>query len=278
MSEVEPDRMAAEFCVVCGRTDQPLADGVCPDCFAKRTSLVSVAQHPKVVICPTCGARLVGRHWEGSGSPTMLGPTDLLPFLRPHEEVAIRRVAWEEKGANPLVRDIKGQVSVRFRGTEQVVPVHFSVQIEHRTCTDCSRRSGHYYTSILQLRGDGTGRHESARDLRARLARVWDTALKECRADWHHALAFKEERPEGWDMFLSDTLVARALSRWMKTRFHADLKESATLWGRKDGRDVYRVTFCLRIPARPADEIERPGAREADAVRPTGPARPRVQR
>jgi NMD protein affecting ribosome stability and mRNA decay len=42
------------------------------------------------------------------------------------------------------------------------------------------------------------------------------------------------------------------VARFAKTRLGAQLKESATLWGRKNGKDVYRVTFCLRVPDRNA--------------------------
>ena|SRR5690348_11318731 len=125
-----------------------------------------------------------------------------------------------------------------------------TVKIEHRTCPDCSRRSGRYFTARLQLRAEEDGPAESAPERRARLERAWATILPEARGDWKRALSWKEPLPEGWDYFLTDTLAARSLARLAKARLHAELKETATLWGRKDGHDVYRVTICLRIPHR----------------------------
>jgi nonsense-mediated mRNA decay protein 3 len=170
---------------------------------------------------------------------------------------------------------MEGDVALRFRGIERSVAVKLEVRIEHRTCLDCSRRSGHFYTAQIQLRAPEEPRREPARALRARLAQVWDLARQETQNHWEQAVSFAEELPEGWDYFFTDTLAARGLARWMKNRFHAELKESASLWGRKDGRDVYRVTFCLRVPK---------GAPEAKSsprtVRPRGPLRKssRVQR
>lgn len=245
--------MEGDFCVVCGRTGLPIEEGVCADCFAKTHPLITVDPHAKVVLCPTCGSRMVGSHWERSGSSTLLVPEDLTPLLRTHPEVGIRRVAWEETGLNPLVRELRAVADVRFRDTERKVAVEFQVRIEHRTCPDCSRKTGHFFTAIIQLRGP-EGRHVGAhREDRERLHRLWDRELPEARAEWRKALSWEERLPEGWDFYLVDTVSARALARWLKRRLGATLTESPTLYGRKDGRDIFRVTFCLRVPEAPGE-------------------------
>lgn len=247
--EPTDDRPASgEFCVLCGRTGRPLVDGVCADCEAGRRTLVSARPHATVVLCPTCGAREVGKHWERAGSSALLGSEDLTPFLVPDDEVAIRRVEWEETGSNPLLKNIHGDVHVRFRGLERVVPVDFTTRIVHRSCPDCSRRSGHYYTATIQLRGPEEGSHRKAPELRARLAEVWDATMPSARADWRSHHSWTERKPEGWDHFFTETLAARNVARLFKDRFGAEVKESASLAGRKDGRDLYRVTFAVRLP------------------------------
>jgi NMD protein affecting ribosome stability and mRNA decay len=69
-------------------------------------------------------------------------------------------------------------------------------------------------------------------------------------------MSWREELPEGYDVFFTETLAARSVARVAKQKFRATIKESATLFGRKNGQDIYRVTFCLRFPrpapARPA--------------------------
>lgn len=240
--------MEGEFCVVCGRTDRLLTNGECADCFAKRAPLVTIAERPVVVLCPTCGSRLIRQHWEPSTAGTHLTAADLTPLLVPLEEVGIRRVRWTERGGNPLQRELEGAVDVRVRGTERTVPVHLVVRVEHRTCPTCSRKSGRYYTSLIQLRGPEEGSRETARVRRERLGALWDAVLPEARPMWREALSWAEPLPEGWDFYLTDTEAARALARFMKQRLGAELKESATLYGRKDGRDLYRVTICLRVP------------------------------
>jgi len=244
--------MASEFCVVCGRTDRVLDHGVCPECFVKRERLVWAEGHPIVVVCPTCGARKNGQVWgPPGGNPTLLRADDLTPKLSVHPEVALRRVRWEEGAGDAAQRTFHGDVDVRFRGTERTVGVDMVVRVQGQTCPDCSRRSGHYFTALIQVRGMSERLREPPRPLRERLERSFESILPEMRAEWRKAFSWREERPEGWDYYLSDTQAARAIARFAKRRLAADLKETATLWGRKNGQDVYRVTFRLRVPGAP---------------------------
>jgi nonsense-mediated mRNA decay protein 3 len=240
--------VSGEFCVVCGRSDVPVVDGVCAECAAKRALLVHVEGRPVVVLCPTCGARKIGQLWERQGASTLLSPDDLTPLLVIHPEAGVRKIRWTEGGLNPLLRQLEATVDVVFRGARRTETVKFEVKIEHRTCLDCSRRTGHFYTAVIQLRGALDGPREKPPALRARLDRQWETLMGESRKSVKAALSWKEELPEGWDFYLTDTLSARSLARLGKVRLGGTLKESATLWGRKNGQDVYRVTFCLRVP------------------------------
>jgi len=247
-----------EFCVLCGRTDRPLVDGVCADCAADRAPLLSAPLRAVVTLCPTCGARQVGAHWERAGAGSALTAEDLAPFLVVPPEVSVRRVRWDETSATATVREFVGHARVRFRGVERDVEVPLSVRTVHKTCPECSRKSGRYYTATIQLRGPAEGRPEKAVPLRARLEEEWVRLVREMRPEWRNAVSWREELPEGWDCFFTDTLAARAVAKLAKQRFGASVKESSSLVGRKHGEDLYRVTFCLRFPRRSAEEP--PGA------------------
>jgi nonsense-mediated mRNA decay protein 3 len=224
--------------------------------------LLSAPKRAEVTVCPHCGARKRGGQWEGAGSSPVLTSEDLTPFLEVPEEVGVRRVQWEETSVTPTVREYVGHARVRFRGIERDVEVPLSVRVVSTTCPDCSRRSGRYYTAILQLRGTSEGPSEKALVLRARLDREWTRIVREMRPDWRKAVSWREELPEGWNCFFTDTLAARAVARLAKTRFGASVKESSSLVGRKNGQDLYRVTFCLRFPPRPGDDRAKGGSRE----------------
>ncbi|HTT72687.1 MAG TPA: 60S ribosomal export protein NMD3 [Thermoplasmata archaeon] len=255
-----------EFCVVCGATERPLVDGVCAECAADRASLVTAPKRAQVVLCPHCGARLVKDHWERAHSSPVLTAEDLAPFLVVHPEVGIRRVRWDEVAATGTVRELLGHADVGFRGARRDVAIPLSVRTEHRSCPECSRKSGRYYTAILQLRGPADDRPERATDRRARLDAAWNEVAREIRPEWRHAVSWREERPEGWDVYFTDTVAARSVARLVQQRFGGAFKQSASLFGRKDGRDVYRVTYLVRLP--------RPGGAPAPRTGPRPPAHP----
>ena len=238
-----------EFCVVCGATDRPLEGGVCPPCAAERTVLVRARRHGSVVVCPHCGAREVRGRWERAGASRLLTAEDLRPFLEVHPEAGIRRVRWEEVSASANQRELRGSFHVVFRGEPREVELPLTVQLVSRSCPDCSRKSGGYYTAIIQLRGPAGGGTEKPQALRDRLEKNWSRLLREARPEWRKALSWQEERPEGWDCFFTETLPARAISKLAKQRFRVSVKESASLFGRRHGQEIYRVTFCLRFPA-----------------------------
>ncbi len=258
-----------EFCVVCGATGRPLVDGVCAECAADRTPLVSAPARAVVVLCPHCGARLVKDHWERENSSPLITAEDLYRFLVVHPEAGVRRMGWEEISSKGTVREMVGKADAVFRGAHREVTIPLSVRVEHRTCPDCSRKSGKFYTAIVQLRGPVEGRAERAPALRARLNVAWKEIMQDARPDWRKAVSWREELPEGWDVFFTDTLAARSVARLAQQRFSAEFRQSASLFGRKDGKDVYRVTYLVRIPRPgPTPKAEAPRHRTAARLEP----------
>ncbi len=237
-----------EFCVVCGATDRELVAGMCAPCAADRTVLVFARRQGTVTVCPHCGAREMRGHWERAGASRLLTAEDLAPFLEFHPEVGLRRTRWEEVAATANQRELVGRFHVVFRGVPRDVEVPLTVRVVSRSCPDCSRKSGRYYTAIIQLRGVADDRGEKAPALRARLDRIWAELVREARPDWRKAVSWREELPEGWDCYFTETLPARSIAKLAKQRYGVAIKESASLFGRKNGQEVYRVTFCLRFP------------------------------
>ncbi|MCI4349281.1 MAG: 60S ribosomal export protein NMD3, partial [Thermoplasmata archaeon] len=209
------------------------------------------------------------------GRPLLPGAADLLPLLLAHPEASIRTVDWTDASVHPLMREVDGVVHLRFRGMERTEPVRLTVKIEHRTCPTCSRRAGHFYAATIQLRGGDDAPREKAPARRERLQQSWASVLHEIRAPWKSAISWTEDLPEGIDLYLTDVLSARSIARVLKRALGARLVESATLWGRKNGKDVYRVTFCARVPMVRPDHGP---SRSDGSVRRAGRSQPRVER
>ncbi len=53
---------------------------------------------------------------------------------------------------------------------------------------------------------------------------------------------------EGLDLYVSSMECGRRISRGVVERLGGSFSESSKLYGRKDGRDIYRVSFSVRLP------------------------------
>jgi nonsense-mediated mRNA decay protein 3 len=50
----------------------------------------------------------------------------------------------------------------------------------------------------------------------------------------------------GYDYFLSDSGLTRALGKSLQQKYGGDLKVTSSLFGQSDGKDIYRVTVMFR--------------------------------
>jgi len=64
-----------------------------------------------------------------------------------------------------------------------------------------------------------------------------------------------EEVPGGLDFYLSSISLGKAISKDLADRSGAEVKESSTLVTQKEGRDVYRVTYLVRLPSYMRGEV-----------------------
>jgi nonsense-mediated mRNA decay protein 3 len=53
--------------------------------------------------------------------------------------------------------------------------------------------------------------------------------------------------PGGFDYYIGDIEAGRIISKLIASRLGATVQETAKLAGRKEGEDIYRVTFLVRI-------------------------------
>ena len=105
------------------------------------------------------------------------------------------------------------------------------LKINKITCPDCSRRLGGYYESIIQIRGN----------VEKALNYIDDELAKE-------KGVYRIERDErGADIYLDNIHLANKFCNMLKKRFNAKIRKSYRLVTRKEGKDIYRSSFVVRI-------------------------------
>ncbi len=238
------------FCVVCGKTGVELFGALCADCLGKKIPPVSVPPQVRVTVCPFCGSRLYGRHWEKGPPPGFVQGKDLDGYLTVHRPFELRSIAWEEGGQNPKLRQYTGLAVVALGATTREVHVATEVKIVNQVCPTCARRGGKFYTAKVQLRAEDT--NSGARpmvEFRQSVATLWEHFLSRSPKSWSEAISWEEVLKEGIDVYFTETSVAKVVAKELRGHAGGRTKESASLWGVKDGRQIYRTTILLRLPS-----------------------------
>lgn len=245
------------FCVVCGveTPDEQLRGGVCVSCYLKKNVLVRVRDHVDVEVCVHCHARKRGEQWlEGHGT------------LEPVVEDAVREaVEFAKVVDKPRMRvDVVPEdernftVNVLASGSAEGVPFEQELKLRSRvknaTCLRCSRVQGGYYESIVQVRATKRAiENDEMRALKALASRFIERVVAE--GDRNAFVLRDEEIDRGLDIYMGTTNSGRMLAKQIATEFGGKTSEHPKTVGQKDGLDLIRLTFAVKLPQYRAGDV-----------------------
>ena len=219
---------------------------MCHACFSAAHSPVEFPQAVQAICCRHCSAREVPGGWELHDSPADAAGAALRGALAWADGLTGNQLDFELRELDPHRFRADGSASGSLDGVALEQRFECDILLEFRACTSCSRQAGGYYEATLQLR---TPREAV---LKAAVARV-NAALEEGAPQFFAT----EDGPVrgGYDFQLSSTDRARALSRALLLAMGGEVKETSSLVGRREGRDVLRHTFGVRLPPVLADDV-----------------------
>lgn len=238
-----------QTCVECGKSVPLLIGGSCPECFVGKTPLLEGPQVLDVELCAHCDARHVGNHWvdPDEGMPLeWIREEAARAVLNPHPSVSDRDLQLVETAQDE--RNFRHHATLT--GSVEGVPITFekdlTVRMKRSVCDRCSRMFGGYYAAIIQLRA--TDRDVTELEIK-RAHRIVGDELDRQRASGNREsfLTKSGAVPGGFDYYLGDIEGTRGVARILADRLGAAVEEHAKLSGRKEGEDIYRVTFRVRI-------------------------------
>ena len=203
-------------------------------------------------ICPRCGAPSSKRKFVGSFCAEcyserirLEAPSALsIPKCKLCKRVKLK--GWTEPGEKNIgdfvLSKVRGKYSsakVDF-GTESpgitflvnengsFIELHrgFSLEFTGATCPDCSRKTGGYYEAIIQLRGEPKRIEKIAQKLEKRLD-----------------FSKTEELKEGLDLYA----ISKEKTHIALSALRLPFTTSNKLFGLREGKRIYRTTFCVRL-------------------------------
>lgn len=231
------------FCVECG-SEGPLYEGLCESCFLHKNQFTLVPKTVDLLRCNHCLEFLIGGSWHRY--------TSLEEALADAIPIQVR-IGAEVTGIqiNITPQDMRNygvelEITVRVYDLEKKERHRTLVRLKSTSCPRCSRIKGSYFESIIQVRS--RNRHldrDEMDELMGHIERRVESAAEQSREMF---ISKVEELHGGFDVYLSSNSLGRAIARELAAMHGAEFKESSSLVGKKEGKDVYRMTFLVRLP------------------------------
>jgi 60S ribosomal export protein NMD3 len=232
-------------CPSCGERSY----GVCERCLAQGRTVPTMPSFLSIQVCPTCSDHFFRGRWINEDTNSAVAKAVEETLKIDPDETAFTIVL---KQISPTIIHAHVEINVSGAG-RSCESFDVDVRVNRATCDRCSRVSGGYYESKVQIRAD------RRRPKRAELDRALEVAATTIDlAQKTDRLAFITKTVwlrEGLDLYIGTAKAAKRIVRALLREMGGTVNDSAKLAGRRDGKDVYRVTFVMRLPEFPVGTI-----------------------
>lgn len=224
-----------KFCPKCGRQTDELFDSLCELCFKREIKLIESTE-TSISICRTCGCYFKGN--ERTSIEAFVEDRirkDIGKKYGCESKVEIKEIKSVDKRAHVLVI-----AKAELRGLQLTENGEFEVVLKPESCERCNRISGGYYTGIVQVRADGRIPTDDELAIAEEIA--YSSVIE---PDFiSKELLLKE----GLDIYVSSMECGHRITKAIVRQFGGSYSKSQKLYGRKDGKNVYRTSFSVRLP------------------------------
>ena len=234
------------FCPKCGKPSD--TDGLCTQCRIGSTPWFTCDNRVKSTNCPSCGAIKVVNTWTDSAAErSALGPEIAKSAVHFHKDV-------KKPSIDVSIRDLTLN---RSRATLVLGGVLYNKHVEgtctveilwHKEqCDRCNRISGSYYEGVVQVRADGRTPSTFEIQTAASVAQQIEDTLQ----SGGERLSFISEMNEihdGIDIIIGSQHIGLLISQGIIAQLGGRYTTHPKLVGEKNGRQLFRVTYSVRLP------------------------------
>lgn len=233
------------FCVRCGKEGSTY-ESLCVECFMANNRFTKAPDHVDLVKCYHCNEFMLRGRWQKVTLDEAIRDvaSDSLEVKRGAE---VTRVRQEVQPSDDYNFHVTMHVSLEYSDLKMEEENKTIVRLKNGVCPRCSKIMGSYYESIIQIRGRERKLTEEQKE---RLVSSIQNKVQEAQDENREMFISKlEEVAGGFDAYLSSISLGKAIAHDLADKYGAEVKESSTLVTQKEGRDVYRVTFLVRLPS-----------------------------
>jgi len=239
--------MTRIFCPKCGNDVDVLYSNVCRQCFIGDKKLLESPAVVHMRICPTCGSVYIRGKWQSRGEESDVIIESVRDNLKINKQARDIGLTITPKQLDYSRYSVHVEAKANIEGIPIDAALDTEVRISWETCDTCSRIAGGYFEGIVQVRAEK--RLPAKEELDKCRSIAEDAAART--QDKGERLAFIAkivELDEGIDVYVGSSKLGKQICRAIVDTFGGKFSESPKLVGQKDGEDLYRITFAVRLP------------------------------
>jgi len=242
------------FCVECGKEGKIFRDGVCLNCYLNTHSFTSGPEIIDLYECSHCGAYKFKNIWTDDLFSDVIQRVIKRNFQisKELEKLSIETDCFDNK----MGRDCKVIITGWINGEKITEEHNITVRIKKNVCDVCSKQFGGYHEAILQIRADT--RNLTKKELRD-IGNDVESLVDDIRLKGNRALFITDIAREhnGLDFYLSEKGAGLVIAKKIQELYGGEIKQSSKNIGMKDSKQVYRMTYLIRLPSYKKDDLIR---------------------
>jgi nonsense-mediated mRNA decay protein 3 len=238
--------MSEMFCVECGKEGPIFKDGVCVECYLKTHTFTKGPDSIDLPTCTNCGAYKYKNTWTSDlfGDVIQRIVKNTFQIDRELKKIDINTECKEIKEGMSCKIYISGILKDQEITEEHEIIVH-----QKRTvCDVCSKQFGGYHEAIVQIRTD---KRELTKNESEEMISLVENLVEDLQAKGNRGLFITDMAKErnGLDFFVSEKGPSLVIAKTIHDRYGGAMKQSSRNIGMKDGRQLYRMTYLIRLPS-----------------------------
>lgn len=234
------------FCPSCGEEKEKFIGKICSDCYVRDKELTKIPDYLDVEFCVNCGSFKDNGNWTEPGEDSKIEAAEsaVMSSLGVHKEVKNLKIALDSVVSNDQV-DVEIEVVGEVNGEPISLKDSTKVRLNKTSCNRCSKISGGYFESIVQIRGENRGISENEK---FKIREEVNSLLKSINEERMGFISEIKEIDQGIDIYVGNSRLGKKISRVITEKFGGSYSKSASLIGMEDGQEVHRVTYSVRLP------------------------------
>lgn len=252
------------FCPKCGQPSEK--EGLCNKCRAGAVQWLSCDQRVQSVHCPACDAQKHGSVWTDTGQDRQSIAYDCArSAVHLHKDVKSADVGIRIRDLSPN----RSRAEISVSGSLYGQPVEGSCEVMiawiKEQCDRCNRISGSYYEGVVQVRADG--RRPSPFEIQS-AAGIAEGAESDLQTGGERLSFISDlsENHDGLDIIVGSQHLGLLIAQKITAELGGRYTTHPKLVGEKNGRQLYRITYSVRLPRYQKRDVIRLRGRYAEVT------------